>query len=142
MRHPTAAELLELHFGEAKGTRAGRLSAHASGCPECARLLADLAWAERLLAVAPQVRPPQDGLERVMAAVAALRQPPRRATGRVAAVLPSAVAVLAGGFALALGGPAGGAVFFAAGCLVTLSLAPMLILEGRNEGRTTHTAAR
>ena len=142
MTHPTPGELLELHFDEKGGARAARLRDHARACPACSRLLADLAWAERLLAVAPEVRPPSDGLQRVLAAVEGLPAPARRPRAAVAAVLPSAGAVLAGGLVLALGGVTAGAVFLAAGCLLTLSLAPMLILETRDEQGADHTAAR
>ncbi|HXY41468.1 MAG TPA: hypothetical protein VEQ10_17460 [Vicinamibacteria bacterium] len=142
MTHPTPAELLELHFDEARGARAASLLRHARACPDCSRLLADLGWAERLLAVAPEVHPPADGLRRVLAAIEGLPAPARRPRAAPAAVLPSAAAVLAGGLVLALGGLTAGAVFLAAGCLLTLSLAPMLILEARDEQGAHHTAAR
>jgi len=71
-----------------------------------------------------------------------LRPPAPRRRSTVAAVLPSAGAVLAGALALALGGVTAGAVFLAAGCLLTLSLAPMLILDTRDEQGASHTAAR
>ncbi len=141
MTHPTAGELLELHFDEKGGAGAARVRAHASACADCSRLLADLAWAERLLAVAPEARPPADGLQRVLAVVDS-HPPAARRRGALAAALPSLAAVLAGGAVLAVGGVTAGALFLATGCLLTLSLAPMLILEARDERGTNHTAAR
>ena len=57
---------------------------------------------------------------------------PRRAALRAA--LPSAAAILAGALAVGLGGAGAALAFFAAGTLVTLSLAPMLILETQKRG--------
>jgi anti-sigma factor RsiW len=134
MTHPTPAELLELHFGEAGPVGAARLSAHTRHCPDCRALVDDVAWVERLLAAAPEALPPADGLERVLARVmptgGRLAQPP--AWWRAAA--PSAAAVLIGTAAVALGGATWALAFFAAGSLVTLSLAPALILESQRRG--------
>jgi hypothetical protein len=139
MTHPTPGELLELHFGEAKPARAERLAAHARGCEECRLLLDDVAWTERLLAVAPDEGPAEDGLARVFARIEADRPAPLPRRTGLRAALPSAAAILAGALAVGLWGATAAVAFFAAGTLVTLSLAPMLILETQARG---HAAAR
>ena len=96
-----------------------------------------MAWAERLLAAMPEAEPPADGLERVLARVAPAAVGRRRAPCRGAAPggaaafrarRPSSAGTVAGRRSGA--GPAALA-FFAAGSLVTLSLAPALILESQ-----------
>lgn len=136
MKHPTPAELLELHFGETGPVRGARLGAHARRCPACRAVLEDVAWAERLLAAMPEPEPPGDGLARVLARVApaAVGSPARTLPRRSAwwpAAVPSAAAVVAGTVAVLLGGGTAALAFFAAGSLVTLSLAPALILESQ-----------
>lgn len=133
MTHPTPAELLELHFGEAGPVRAARLSAHLRRCPACRALVDDIAWVERLLAAVPEELPPADGLERVLARVAPGGTIGPRRTAAWTAAVPSA-AVLVGATAVALGGATWALAFFAAGSLVTLSLAPALILESQRRG--------
>ncbi len=133
MTHPTPGELLELHFGEAGG-RAERLAAHVRDCEECRRQLDDVAWVERLLAVAPEEGPPADGLAHVFARIDAVRPAPAPRRAGLRAGLPSAAAILAGALAAGLGGATAAAAFFAAGTLVTLSLAPILILETQKRG--------
>jgi len=134
MTHPTPAELLELHFGEAGPARRSRLAAHRRSCATCRALLDDVAWAERLLAELPHEEPPADGLERLLARLAPAPAPtPRRAVAWRAAV-PSVAAVAGGVLAVALGGGTAALAFFAAGSLVTLSLAPALILESQRRG--------
>jgi predicted anti-sigma-YlaC factor YlaD len=134
MTHPTPAELLELHFGEAAPARRSRLAAHRRSCAACRALLDDVAWAERLLTELPDEEPPADGLERVLARLApAPARAPRRAAAWRAA-LPSAAAIAGGAVAVALGGGTAALAFFAAGSLVTLSLAPALILESQRRG--------
>jgi len=134
MTHPTPAELLELHFGETGALRAARLSAHARSCPECSSLLEDVAWATRLLAAAPEAAPPADGLERVLARVAPPGAPAPRRKAAWPAAVSSAAVVVAGAVAVALGGASWALALFAAGSLVTLSLAPALILESQRRG--------
>jgi hypothetical protein len=129
MRHPTAGELLELHFGEMDGARRDSLAAHARGCAACRALLADLSWAERALEEAGEPSPPADGLERVLARIAAMRPVRRRRTEGLRAAVPSAAGLLAGALVLQHGGIGAALAFFAVGSLVTLALAPMLILE-------------
>lgn len=134
MRHPTAAELLELHFGEAPPLRRAGLVRHARSCAACRALLADVAWAEQLLAAAPVEAPPADGLERVMARIGADLPPAARREPGWRPAVPAAAAILAGALAVVFGGAAAAVAFFAAGTLVTLSLAPMLILETQRRG--------
>jgi hypothetical protein len=132
MTHPTPADLLDLHFGEAGG-RAERLAGHVRGCGECRRLLDDVAWVERQLA-APEDGPPADALAHVFARIDAVRPAPAPRRAGLRAGLPSAAAILAGALAVGLGGATAAAAFFAAGTLVTLSLAPILILEAQKRG--------
>lgn len=132
MTHPTPADLLDLHFGEAAG-RAERLAGHVRGCGECRRLLDDVAWVERQLA-APEEEPPADALAHVFARIDAVRPAPAPRRTGLRAGLPSAAAILAGALAVGLGGATAAAAFFAAGTLVTLSLAPILILEAQKRG--------
>ncbi len=140
MTHPTPSELLDLHFGEAGRSQAERLNAHVRGCGACRRTLDDAAWVERLLAVGPEDGPAEDGLTRVFTRIDAARSAPARRQTWLRAALPSAAAILAGALAVGLGGAAAAAAFFAMGTLVTLSLAPMLILESQK--RAGEPAAR
>jgi anti-sigma factor RsiW len=133
MTHPTPAELLELHFGESGPVRGSRLAAHARRCPACHALLADVAWAESLLSAVPAEEPPADGLDRVLARISNAA-PAASPTPAWRAALPSAAALGAGGLAAALGGVTAALVFLAAGSLVTLSLAPALILDSQRRG--------
>jgi hypothetical protein len=129
--HPRTDALVALHFGECPPHEAERLRAHAAGCAECGALLADLALVDSA-AFDGTERPPVDGLERVLERLSALPAArPRRAGWRAA--VPSAAAIAGLASAVHLGGASAALVFFAAGALVTLSLAPMLILESRAE---------
>jgi len=157
--HPTPGEIVDLRFGEA-GAAATAIAAHVAHCEACRRLADEITWAEALLATDEE--PPADGLERVLAVVspaagsAAAR--PARAAARIAwlrAAGPSAAAVAAGAAVIRLLGPrvvaaglvppaaleavadlsgfgVAAAVFFAVGSLVTLTVAPFLILEGQS----------
>jgi hypothetical protein len=129
MTHPRPGELLELHFGEAEAAHGERLAAHVGSCEACREQLDDVAWLERLLADAPEDGPAEDELARVFARIEVARPARARRRAGLRAGLPSAAAILAGALAVGLGGAAAAAVFFAAGTLVTLSLAPILILE-------------
>jgi hypothetical protein len=135
MTHPTAAELLDLHFTEAAPARATRLAAHVAGCAACGALLADLEWVERSLAGWPDGAPPADGLARVLERIESLQAPVARRRRAPGAVLPSAAAILAGAAAVVFGGAQAALAFLATGSLVTLSLAPALILESQRRGR-------
>jgi len=131
MRHPAPGELLELHFGELEADRRDAAAAHVRDCAACRALLADVAWAEGALLAGPDDTPPADGLERVLARIEAVRPVRERRRGWLWAALPSAAALLAGSVAVQQGGIVAALVFFALGSIVTLSLAPLLILESQ-----------
>ena len=131
MRHPAPGELLELHFGELEADRRDAAAAHVRDCAACRALLADVAWAEGALLAGPDDTPPADGLERVLARIEAVRPARERRRGWLWAALPSAAALLAGAVAVQQGGIVAALVFFALGSIVTLSLAPVLILESQ-----------
>lgn len=135
MTHPTPAELLELHFGEATAERAARTAAHVRACDGCRALLRDVAGIEQALFAGLVGGPPADGLERVLQGVDARH--PARAQPRAGlrAAVPSLAAIAAGAVAATLFGATAALAFFAAGSLVTLSLAPALILESRRQGQ-------
>lgn len=158
--HPTPAELLDLHFGEARGERQPRTAAHLATCPRCQADLRSVEWLERSLAALPEEAPPADGLARVMERVAPGR--PRRpsraewlwplaatvggvATGagaiyaagsRLVAATPAATAPLLEWARVATGFGLATAVFFGIGSLVTLALAPALLIEAQARART------
>jgi hypothetical protein len=131
MRHPGTGELLELHFGEMEGASRDAVAAHVRDCAACGALLADVAWAEWALATGPEDVPPADGLPRVLARIEAVRPARERRSGWLRAALPSAAAILAGSVAVHQGGLVAALAFFAVGSIVTLSLAPVLILESQ-----------
>lgn len=135
MSHPMPGELLELHFGEIEEGRREPITAHVGGCAQCRALLADVEWAERALSAEPGEEPPADGLERVLARIEAVRPARRSATPGIRAGLPSAAALLAGAVAVHQGGLAAALAFLAVGSLLTLSLAPVLILEAQRRSR-------
>jgi anti-sigma factor RsiW len=131
MRHPAPGELLELHFGELPADRRDAAAAHVRDCAACRALLADVEWAERALVAGPDEAPPADGLERVLARIEAVRPALERRSGWLRAALPSAAALVAGSVAVHQGGVVAALAFFALGSIVTLSLAPVLILESQ-----------
>jgi anti-sigma factor RsiW len=131
MRHPAFGELLELHFGELDEARAAAPRAHARDCAACASVLAELRWAEETLAVVADEAPPADGLERVLARIETVRPARDRRTSWVRTAWPSAAALLAGSVAVQQGGALAALAFFALGSIVTLALAPVLILESQ-----------
>ena len=131
MRHPAPGELLELHFGELPADRRDAAATHVRDCAACRALLADVAWAETVLLAGPDVDPPADGLGRVLARIEAVRPARERRSGWLRAALPSAFALLAGAVAVHQGGIVAALAFFALGSIVTLSLAPVLILESQ-----------
>ncbi len=135
MRHPTPGELLELHFGELDEARAAVLTAHVGDCAPCRAIVADVEWVEQELAAGPSEAPPTDGLQRVLARIEAV-PPARRAVAHgLRAALPSLAALLAGSVAVHQGGAAAALAFFAVGAIVTLSVAPVLILESQRRSR-------
>jgi hypothetical protein len=159
--HPTPGDILDLHFGEARPAQAAT-AAHLARCEPCRRWRDEIAWAEALLAV--DEVPPDDGLERVLAAVVPAPRPAPARHAWLRATLACAAAVAAGAGVIRHLGPqvlASGvvpeaalapvatlssfglaaAVFFAAGSIVTLTVAPFLILEA-NGLRGLRGAAR
>ena len=131
MRHPAPGELLELHFGELAGSRREACAAHVRDCAACRALVADVEWAEAVLRGATDDTPPADGLRRVLDRIEAVRPARERRKGWLQLALPSAAALLGGAVAIHLGGVAAALAFFAVGSIVTLSLAPVLILESQ-----------
>jgi anti-sigma factor RsiW len=153
MTHPSPGALLELYFGEAPAGEREAFEAHVRGCPECAAFLQELGRVERALASGPDDAPPRDGLERVLARVTAVRPARERRAEWALALVPSAMALLAGAWAIRAGaerlttlgllpgaslGPVSGELLglslaafglVVVGALVTLALAPVLILE-------------
>src|SRR6185503_19953149 len=92
MRHPSADALLELHFDEALPGERAPLEEHLRGCAECASFVSELRRLERELAPGPDDAPPRDGLERVLARVAAVRPARRRSAEWAMAAGPCAAA--------------------------------------------------
>jgi anti-sigma factor RsiW len=131
MRHPTAGEIVELHFGELPADRRDAAAAHVRDCAACRALLADVAWAESALLAEPDAAPPADGLERVLARIETVRPARERREHWLRTAAPCAAAVLAGGVAAHQGGVVAALAFFALGSIVTLALAPVLILESQ-----------
>jgi anti-sigma factor RsiW len=131
MRHPAPGELLELHFGELPADRRGAVDAHVRECAACRALLADVAWTESALVAGPDEAPPANGLERVLARVEAVRPARERREHWLRTAAPCAAAVLAGGVAVQQGGVVAALAFFVLGSIVTLALAPVLILESQ-----------
>lgn len=135
MSHPAPGDLLLLHFGEVHGEKVrAALSAHAARCPQCGAALAELDALERALAPGSAGPPPADGLDRVLRRVEGLRPArQRRARDRRAAalLLPSFAAAAGAVAALHAGGLVAAFALFAAGAVLTLAVAPVLILESQ-----------
>lgn len=131
MKHPGAGELLELHFGELHEAGRKAAEAHVRECAACAGFLAELRSVDAALAAGPDDAPPADGLTRVLARIEAVRPARERRAHWVGAALPSALALLAGSVAVHQGGLVAALVFFALGSIVTLAIAPVLILESQ-----------
>jgi hypothetical protein len=131
MRHPAPGELLELHFGELAAGRRDAASAHVRDCAACRALLADVAWAESVLLAGQEESPPADGLQRVLARIEAVQPARERRQHWLRTVAPCAAAVLAGGVAAHQGGAFALLAFLAVGSILTLALAPVLILESQ-----------
>jgi hypothetical protein len=153
MTHPPAGALLELYFEESGGAERETLAAHVRECRRCEAELQDVRALDGALVIGPFDGPPADGLERVLARVAEVAPARARRAQWARVVGPSALALLAGGWAirllaerlrglgplpgLSLGPFAGDVlslslavlVVAAAGALVTLAVAPVLILE-------------
>ena len=129
MTHPAPGELLDLHFGGEDASR-GPAAAHVRGCAACRAVLDDVGWAEGALRALPDT-PPAGGLERVLARIDTVRPARERRERRLRTLLPSALALLAGGVAVHEGGAVALLVFLAVGSILTLALAPVLILESQ-----------
>ena len=131
MRHPAAGELLELHFGELPAERRDEAEAHVRDCAACRALLTDVAWAEEALRADLDQGPPADGLQRVLARIEALRPARERRRHWLRTLAPCAAAILAGAVAAHRGGPIAFLALMAVGSILTLALAPVLILESQ-----------
>jgi predicted anti-sigma-YlaC factor YlaD len=131
MRHPAPGELLERHFGELPAGRGDAVDTHVRDCAACRALLDDVAWTEATLLDGPDATPPADGLERVLARIETVRPARERREHWLRSVAPCAAAVLAGGVAVQQGGVVAALAFFVLGSIVTLALAPVLILESQ-----------
>ncbi len=153
MSHPSPGALLELHFSEATGGEREALERHVRECRSCAAFVADVRRVELDLGAGQDDAPPRDGLERVLARVAEVRPARARRAEWAYAAIPSALALLAGAWAIRAGGErlttlglVPGAPFghvsgevlglslaalglVVVGALITLALAPVLILE-------------
>jgi predicted anti-sigma-YlaC factor YlaD len=165
MSHPSPAALLELHFEESTGAERVALAEHVRQCPPCGALLEEVRRLEQALAAGPDDAPPPDGLQRVLARVARTQPARARQAEWARAAVPGAAALLAGWWAIRTGaerlaslglvpGPLAGSVsgdllglalasvgVVAVGALVTLAVAPVLILEGdaaRSAPRAEH----
>jgi anti-sigma factor RsiW len=157
MTHPSPGVLIELYFGEAPTPEREALEAHVKECEACAAFARELGGIERALGSGPDDAPPSDGLARVLARVAAVRPARARRAEWLLAVIPSTAAFLAGAWAIRTGGERLTALVPGAsrglvspevlglslaalglvvtGALVTLALAPILILE--SHGRSS-----
>jgi hypothetical protein len=131
MTHPTPNELALLHFGEITGPRREAYDAHVRDCAACRSLLADLKWVEQSLLLGAAGDPPADGLQRVLARIETVRPAHERRTHGLRAALPCGAALAAFGLAAHQGGLVATLALFAVGSVVTLSLAPLLILESQ-----------
>jgi len=131
MTHPAPGDLLLLHFGELDAARGEALAAHARDCAACRAALADVEWAEQALGAGPHEAPPADGLARVLARVETVRPARERRAHWLRAAAPCTAAVLTGALAVHQGGVAAALAFFCLGAIVTLAIAPVLILESQ-----------
>jgi anti-sigma factor RsiW len=131
MRHPSPGELLELHFGELPADRRDAIDAHVRDCAACRASLADVAWVEDALSGVADDAPPPYGLERVRSRIEAVRPARERREHWLRTVLPCAVALLAGGVAVHQGGALALLALVGVGSILTLALAPVLILESQ-----------
>ena len=131
MRHPSAGELLELHFGETGARLRDAQGEHVRGCATCRGVLGDLVWAERTLGTVPDAAPPADGLARVLARIETVRPARVQRAHWLGAAAPCTAAVLAGALAVYQSGAVAALAFFGVGAILTLAIAPVLILESQ-----------
>jgi hypothetical protein len=156
--HPSPNELLEHHAGEAAGVCEAWVSAHLGICLSCREALAEMEWLQSAIAELPEAVPPPDGFERVLESIGSSR-PAMPPVALAVPLLGGLAAAAAGGFAiytaaqrlaaspfvatlpleapikLLTGLGVASLAFFAVGSLVTLALAPILILESRSRER-------
>jgi anti-sigma factor RsiW len=131
MSHPSSSELVAMHFGEITGPRREACEAHVRNCDACRTALADLEWLERSLLPGAEDVPPADGLQRVLARIETVRPARERRAQGLRAAWPCGAALAAFGLAAHQGGFVAALALFALGSVVTLSLAPLLILESQ-----------
>ena len=131
MNHPAPGEIFELHFGELDAARREACEAHVRDCAACRTSLADVEWVERALLLGAEDGPPADGLQRVLARIETVRPARERRAQGLRAALPCGAALAAFGLAAHQGGIIAALALLAVGSVVTLSLAPVLILESQ-----------
>jgi len=153
MTHPSPSALMEWHFEESSGAEREAVGAHVQQCRACGEWVAEVRALESALASGPDDGPPEDGLDRVLARVAAVEPARARRAEWVRAAVPSAAALAGGAWAVRFAAerlttlglvPASFAGHLAgdllslslaavgvaaAGAIFTLALAPVLILE-------------
>jgi hypothetical protein len=131
MRHPAPNELVLAHFGETPGPAREACEAHARDCAACRTTLADLVWIEQAILPGAEDGPPADGLKRVLARIETVRPARERRAQGLRAALPCGAAFAAFGLAAHQGGVFAALALLAVGSVLTLSLAPLLILESQ-----------
>lgn len=131
MSHPPPSDLVLLHFGEVTGPRREACEAHVRDCAACRTLVADVEWVEQSLLPGADDAPPADGLTRVLARIETVRPAREHRAQGLRAALPCAAGLAAFAVAAQQGGIVAALAVLAVGSLVTLSLAPLLILESQ-----------
>jgi len=157
--HPHPNDLLAFQGGEASGAEQRRIEEHVSACGECRAYVTLLEETASSLDDWPEEDPPAGGLERVMAKVRSAQPAHPRRSDWLWPVLASLLGVMAGSLVIYATGaqllrlPAvvqspllapvaafsgfglAALVFFGIGSVVTLALAPMLLLEMQSRER-------
>jgi anti-sigma factor RsiW len=157
--HPHANDLLAFQGGEANATLQHRIEEHLGACGECSAYVALLEDTVSTLEDWAEEDPPAGGLERVMAEVRSVSPALPRRSDWLWPVLASLLGVAAGSLVIyatgtrlvqwlsvldapllvsvhALSGFSLAAlVFFGIGSVLTLALAPMLLLEMQSRER-------
>jgi len=131
LSHPAPSELVLLHFGEVTGPRRVACEVHVRDCAACRSTLAEMEWIEQELLLGAEDGPPADGLERVLARIETVRPVRERRAEGLRAALPCGAVLAAFGLAAHEGGLVAALALLAVGSVVTLSLAPLLILESQ-----------
>jgi len=161
--HPSQTRLLDRHAGALDHRACRDVDEHVEACSTCRDAVDALVWLDRQLTEWPAPAPPQDGLTRVMARIDGRHPAPLQLVW-LAPTAATLGAVLVGSLVLALVGPelashtalaslpqsgalrtvAGlslaATVLFGIGSLITLALAPALLLEARR--RDTEASPR